>query len=166
MSQVDQLREQLYDSFKNRAILYWQIFDELRRELGAERAEEILKRAIYRRGAEKGKKLAAYGPRDLAGLRQAFLSGIPDDGQMFAPEVLRADAEALDIKFHRCPLREAWQEIGLPDAEVATLCRIAARIDNGTFESAGFNFRADTWQPGGEGCCLLHIRPGDAKHNG
>jgi hypothetical protein len=166
MPQADQLREQLYDSFKNRAILYWEIFEELRREVGDDRAEEILKRAIYRRGAEKGKKLAAYAPGDLAGLREAFLSGIPDDGLMFTPEVLRADAEALDIKFHRCPLREAWQESGLPDAEVATLCRIAARIDNGTFEAAGFNFWADTWQPGGEGCCLLHIRPGDTKSKG
>ena len=57
---------------------------------------------------------------------------------MFQPEVLRSDAESLDIKFHACPLREAWQESGLSDAEVATLCRIAARIDNGTFEAAGF----------------------------
>jgi hypothetical protein len=166
MPEVDQLREQLYDSFKNRALLYWQIFDELREEVGAQRAEEILKRAIYRRGAEKGKKLAAYGPGDLAGLRQAFLSGIPDDGRMFAPEVLRADTEGLDIKFHRCPLREAWQEAGLPDDEVASLCRTAARIDNGTFESAGFHFWADTWQPGGEGCCQLHIRPGKPEHQG
>lgn len=162
MSQADQLRGQLYESFKNRAVLYWLIFDELRQELGSERAEAILQRAIYRRGAEKGQQLASYGPRDLAGLRQAFLGGIPDEGRMFAPEVLRADADALDIKFHRCPLREAWQEIGLPDPEVATLCRIAARIDNGTFEAAGFNFTADTWQAGGEGCCCLHIRPGNA----
>ena len=28
------------------------------------------------------------------------------------------------------------------------------------FEAAGFEFFADTWQPGGEGCCYLHIRPG------
>ncbi len=66
----------------------------------------------------------------------------------------------LDIKFHDCPLRNAWREEGLPDEEIATLCRIAARIDNGTFEAAGFEFSADTWQPGEEGCCYLHIRPG------
>ena len=71
---------------------------------------------------------------------------------------MHSDAESLDIKFHACPLREAWQESGLSDDEVATLCRIAARIDNGTFEGAGFQFSADTWQSGGEGCCCLHIR--------
>jgi len=155
----ERLREQLYDSFKNRAMIYYLVFDELRQELGAARAEEIMKRATYRRGAQKGQKYAAYAPGDLPGLQQCFLGGIPDDGRMFAPEVLRSDAQGLDIKFQRCPLKEAWFEAGLPEAEVATLCRIAARIDNGTFESAGFSFSADTYQPGGEGCCYLHIRP-------
>ena len=155
------LRRQLYDSFKNRAMIYYSILDELRRELGAERAEAILGRAIYRRGEAKGKAdFARFAPRDLAGLKAAFLDGIPDERRMFQPEVLRNDTDAVDIKFHACPLREAWQEAGLPDEEVAILCRIAARIDNGTFEGAGFSFFADTWQPKTGGCCCLHIRPG------
>lgn len=158
---TDQLRRELYDSFKNRAMLYYLLYDELRKELGAERAEAIMVRAVYRRGADKGReKYARFGPDNLAGLKQAFIGGLPDEGRMFSPELLRDDAAGLDIKFHRCPLREAWQEAGLPETEVAALCRIAARIDNGTFEAAGFRFSADTWQPGGEGCCCLHIRPG------
>ncbi len=155
-----ELRRQLYDSFKNRAIIYHLIFDELRDRLGAETAEEILGAAIYKRGAQKGHKYAAFAPDDLQGLEKAFVGGIPDDGAMFRPEVIRSDPDELEIKFHACPLREAWQEMGLEDEEVATICRIAARIDNGTFESAGFEFSADTWQPGGDGCCYLHIRPG------
>ena len=155
------LRKQLYDSYKNRAILYYLIFEEMRTELGAAKAEEVLARAIYRRGVQKGRqKYAQYGPRDLAGLKEAFLGGIADEGKMFQPELLRDDPEGLDIKFHACPLRDAWQAMGLPDDEVATICRIAARVDNGTFEGAGFRFSADTWQPGGDGCCYLHIRPG------
>jgi hypothetical protein len=155
------LRRQLYESFKNRARIYYLIFDELRAELGAERAETVLKRAIYRRGQEIGTaKYGQFAPGNLDGLKRAFLDGIPDGGRMFQPEVLRSDAGAIDIKFHACPLREAWQESGLSEDDMATLCRIAARIDNGTFEGAGFHFSADTWQPGGEGCCLLHIRPG------
>ena len=82
---------------------------------------------------------------------------------MFAAEVTRDERDALDVKFHRCPLREAWQEYGLAEEEVATLCRIAARIDNGMFEAAGFHFTADTYQPGGEGCCWLRIRPGEPR---
>ena len=102
-------------------------------------------------------KYGQFTPGDLAGLKTAFLDGIPDGGRMFQPEVLQSDAELLDIKFHACPLRELWRESGLSDAEIAALCHIAARIDNGTFEGAGFQFSADTWQSGGEGCCRLHI---------
>lgn len=155
----EKLRAQLYDSFKNRAALYYLIFAELRQEVGAEKAEEIMKRAIYRRGVQKGEKYSQFAPADMAGLKDAFVGGIPDDGAMFQPEVLRCDAGGLDIKFHGCPLRDAWMEMGLPDGEIAAICRIAARIDNGTFEAAGFQFSADTWQPGSEGCCHLHIRP-------
>jgi hypothetical protein len=154
------LRKQLVESFKNRAILYYLIFDEMRSEVGAEKAEQIMTRAIYRRGVQKGEKYAPFAPDNLAGLRDAFVGGSPADGALFQPEVLRCEPDGLDVKFHGCPLRDAWLESGLPDEEVATLCRIAARVDNGTFESAGFDFSADTWQPGGEGCCYLHIRPG------
>jgi hypothetical protein len=155
------LRRQLYDSFKNRAMIYYAIYDELRNACGEQQAEEVLGQAIYRRGVEKGREcFAKFAPNDLAGLQMAFLDGIPDDGQMFKPEILRSDADGLDIKFHGCPLRDAWQKAGLPDDEVATLCRIAARIDNGTFEGAGFGFHADTWTPDDPGCCHLHIRPG------
>jgi hypothetical protein len=155
------LRRQLYDSYKNRARIYYLIYDELRGECGEERAADVLSRAIYRRGEEIGReKFARFAPHDLEGLKTAFLAGIPDEGRMFQPEVLRSDADGVDIKFHGCPLRDAWQEMDLPEEEVAAICRIAARIDNGTFEAAGFQFRAETWQPGGDGCCLLHIRPG------
>lgn len=165
MSQEAELRQQLYDSFKNRAILYWLIYDEMRQELGSERAEDILKRAIYRRGVQKGAKYAEYAPDNLQGLKQAFLGGLPDEGHMFKPNLIRENSGGLDIKFQGCPLRDAWLELGLADDEVATMCRIAARIDNGTFESASFEFSADTWQPGDEGCCFLHIRPGKATGN-
>ncbi|NQT36256.1 MAG: L-2-amino-thiazoline-4-carboxylic acid hydrolase [Planctomycetes bacterium] len=156
----EKFRQQLYDSFANRAHLYYLIFDEMRAELGEARAAEIMKRAIYKRGRQKGKKYAPFAPGDFEGLKEAFVGGIPDNGAMFSPEVLRCDAEGLDIKFKRCPLKEAWLESGLAEDEVAKICAIAATVDNGTFESAGFEFSADTFEPGGDGCCYLHIRPG------
>ena len=55
---------------------------------------------------------------------------------------------------------DAWQEAGLSDDEVVLMTHIAGRVDNGTFEGAGFRFHADTWRPGRRGCCHLHIRPG------
>jgi predicted ArsR family transcriptional regulator len=163
MSQ-ENLRQQLIQAFKNRAILYYLIFDELRQELGDQRAETILKRAILRRGQQIGQQFQEYGPDDLQGLCQAFLANIPDDGRLFEPRVVRCDAEGLDIQLENCPLKAAWEELGLDESERVTLCRIAGEIDKGTFEAAGFQFAPDTWQPGRTGCCHLHIRPGQS-HN-
>jgi hypothetical protein len=160
MADAERLRAELYAAFKNRALMYWHVFAELRRALGEPQATALLARAIEARGREIGRQFARYGPADLAGLRDAFVGGVPDGGRMFDPEVQRCDAEALDIKLRRCPLKDAWQEAGVPEVDVATLCRIAGRVDNGTFEAAGFEFSADTWRPGHDGCCHLHVRPG------
>ena len=154
------LREQLGASFKNRAILYYLIFDELRQEVGEQKAEAILKRAIFRRGTQIGQQFAQFGPDDLDGLRNAFLAIIPDEGRLFAPHVVDDDAGQLDIQLESCPLKAAWEELGLSEADRITMCRIAGEIDKGTFEAAGFQFEPDTWQPGRTGCCHLHIRPG------
>jgi hypothetical protein len=163
MSEEDRLRGELYAAFKNRALMYWHIFAELRRALGAPQAAGLLSRAIEARGREIGRQFARFGPANLAGLRDAFVGSVPDGGRMFAPRVERCDTDALDIALQRCPLKNAWQEAGVPEADIAALCRIAGRVDNGTFEAAGFEFSADTWQPGRDGCCHLHIRPGRGR---
>jgi hypothetical protein len=40
------LREALRAQIKNRAMMYYYIFDEIRREIGEEKTTEIMKRAI------------------------------------------------------------------------------------------------------------------------
>lgn len=154
------LREQLRGQLKNRAMLYYLFFDEIRKEVGEEKATAIMKRAIYRRGEEVGKRFATHCPSDMDGLRDAFLQSIPGDEEFFAPEVERCEGAGLDIKMHRCPLLEAWQEAGIPEDDIAKIAAIAGFIDNGTFEGAGFEIHSETWEPGQEGCCHLHIRPG------
>ena len=72
------LRQQLYAAYKNRGMMYYHIFQELRQEVGDEKAAEIMKRGIYIRGLEIGKKYAKYGPTDLEGLKDAFLTGSAD----------------------------------------------------------------------------------------
>jgi hypothetical protein len=157
----EKLREELYASFKNRAMIYYNMYETLSAELGKEKAAELMQDAIYKRGVEQSKALAGLDTKDVKALMKKFLSIIPDDGKMFGPEVQKAEKDAVDIKFHRCPLKECWLDAGIPEAEVAELCRIAARVDNGLFEGAGFNFHAETWEPGRDGCCHLHLRPGD-----
>ena len=159
----DRTRAELYASFANRAMLYHHIHEAAKAKLGAEAAAEMLKSAIYARGLEIGRRFAEHGPADMKGVHDAFLAFLPDGGRMFQPEVRRCDAGGVDIKFHACPLKQAWQEAGLSGEQIATLCHIAGRVDDGTFAAAGFAFSADTWKPGEEGCCHLHIRPGPPR---
>lgn len=156
----EQLRQELYASFKNRAMIYNTLYRTLSAEFGKEKAADLMKAAIYARGQEQSAVLQGLDKHDVKGLMEKFLAIIPDGGQMFGPEILACSEDAVDIKFHRCPLKEAWLEAGLPESEVAELCRIAARVDNGLFEGAGFAFHAETWEPGRDGCCHLHLRPG------
>jgi hypothetical protein len=160
MSEVERLRAELKNAMKARALIYAAVYDELEAELGAARAEALLKRAIRKRGLAIGRQFARFGPADIDGLRAAFMAFIPDGGRPFAPEVKRCDAGGLDIKFHACPLKEAWLEAGMDAEKVAKMCAIAGVVDDGTFEAAGFEFHADTWRPGDDGCCFLHVRPG------
>jgi L-2-amino-thiazoline-4-carboxylic acid hydrolase-like protein len=153
------LREELVAAFKNRAILYYTIFDELRQEVGEQKATAILKRAIYRRGEQIGQQFRQFAPDDFAGLKAAFMEGIPDQGRLFAPNVIRCETDGLDIQLESCPLKQIWEELGLEEHDRTIMCEIAGEIDKGTFEGAGFAFEPDTWQPGRSGCCHLHIRP-------
>ncbi|MCU0983791.1 MAG: L-2-amino-thiazoline-4-carboxylic acid hydrolase [Acetobacteraceae bacterium] len=154
------LKRQLKAQMANRAMIYLEAYEALSSEVGAEQAEAILARAIYNRGRSVGDAFKRFAPDDLAGLRDAFIGGLPGGTEFFKPEVRRCDAEKLEIKFHDCPLKAAWLEAGVPEGKLAALCRIAGIIDNGTFEAAGFTIENRTWAPGEIGCCNLHITPG------
>jgi hypothetical protein len=142
-------------------MIYYNMYKTLSVELGKEKAAALMMDAIYKRGVEQSQAFAGLDNKDVKALMEKFLSIIPDDGTMFGPEILNVQDDAVDIKFHRCPLKECWLEAGIPETEVAELCKIAARVDNGLFEGAGFKFHAETWEPGRDGCCHLHLRPGD-----
>lgn len=161
MSTEQELRQMLKGAIHLRARMYYYIFDELRKEIGEEKATEYMKRGIRRGGLDMGKQFAEYAPDDIDGLKAAFLNWVPDKGAMFAPEVLGCDHDhGLEIQFHACPLLEAYREMGLPDDEMEKILAIAAAIDHGIFGGAGFDFESTTWKPGRPGCCRLHVKPG------
>jgi hypothetical protein len=154
------LIEQLRNAMKSRALVYVAMYEEIAAEFGADKAREICKRAIYKRGEAIAGIFAPHAPGDLAGLKETFLNFIPQGAHLFAPEVVQCTAGELEIQFHRCPLKEAWQEAGYDGAALENLCDIAGVVDYGTFEKAGFALRSETWKAGREGCCRLHITPG------
>ncbi len=159
----EEMRENLVNAIKARAQFYYAFYKEFSAEIGPGKTREIMKRAVYRRGLEIGKRFQAFAPSDMDGLKDAFLGFIPDPEITFNPRVESCSAAGIDIELTTCPLKDAWRQAGATDEEVVIMTDIAGAVDKGTFEGAGFSFEPDTWKPGRRGCCRLHIRPGEQR---
>ncbi len=154
----DRLTRELDSSHKHRALLYWAIYQEMSRELGAARAETILTRAIEHRGQAAGAQLFGKLVTPTAiQVAETFLAVSPAGGRLWPHDVERHQGGAVTIRVRRCPLKEAWTEAGLGEDALVTMCRIAGRFDNGCFGESGVAFRATTWRPGHDGCCVLEL---------
>lgn len=152
------LREELYAANENRAIVLKMIFDEMVAEFGMDKAKEVMKRAIYKRGEKIGENFKQFAHGDFKGLCDAFIGGIPDNSTMFAPTVTKCDEEGLDIEFDNCPLKNAWRKMGMSEKECADMCEVAGIVDYGTFEGAGFHFEMTALPEGSLEKCYLKIR--------
>jgi hypothetical protein len=156
----DELEEELRAANANRAILYYLIFDELRKAHGEAEATKVMSAAIYRRGQEMAAPIKQFAPDRIKALGEYHVAHSAGGGRIFNPEVKRLDDTGFEVLNTTCPLKEAWQAYGLPEAEVAKMCEIGSAIDYGKFEGAGFRFECETWKPGKRGCCTLKAYPG------
>ncbi|WP_378944639.1 L-2-amino-thiazoline-4-carboxylic acid hydrolase [Mesorhizobium sp. ANAO-SY3R2] len=162
-ARAERLAAELDAAFRNRADLYRLMLDELAAEFGDQKAEEIMVRAIEKRGREVAEvAFAGFGPNDARAIGEAFLAVSPDGGRMYPTDVERSDSH-IAFKVKRCPLKDAWTEAGVGDERLATLCRIAGAFDRGLFEAMGIRFENVTWTPGhGPGCCHICLTDRDA----
>lgn len=154
---AEQLHRAVAEANRSRAILYVSVLRALEGRVGRTEAIVILREAIRDWGGHLGEALKTHAPGGFDGLRRDFAFP-PDDGRMFSPVVAACGESGLDVQFMTCPLKEAWQDAGLPEDEVALLCSIASEADVGTLERAGFAVAIETWKPGRDGCCRLRIR--------
>jgi hypothetical protein len=156
-SRAERLAGELEAAFRNRGDLYRLMLEELTGELGAERAEAVLVRAIERRGREvAAAAFAGLGPRDARRIGEAFLAASPDGERMYPVDVERR-ADGIVFQVRRCPLKDAWVAAGVGGEDLARLCRIAGAFDRGLFEATGVRFANRTWTPGCEGCCRIDL---------
>ena len=131
----------LSKELKNRAQIYVHIYFELSKEIGQERAVAILKRALYARGREKGLQLSArIGAPNLHELAVAFMEG-QADMDAFGHEIVQEHSDYVLLRLNRCPLVDAWREMGLSPDEQKILCDIAYQVDFGKFETAGYHLQ-------------------------
>ncbi len=90
VSRAETLSRELDAAFRNRADLYRLFYDELVREVGAERAEAIMIRVVEKRGQEvAATAFADFGPADARKIGEAFLAISPDGGRMYPTDVER-----------------------------------------------------------------------------
>jgi predicted ArsR family transcriptional regulator len=138
---LEESRAETRAAFENRAIVYFHMYNELKNELGAEQAAEVMSRAIRRRGtqiAEAYREAAEAG--DLEEVGRIFCETSAAQGELFRPDVKELSEDRIVLSMEACPLCDAWESLGLAEDEVDTLCEIAAAVDAGTFEGAGLEF--------------------------
>ncbi|MHB9002640.1 MAG: L-2-amino-thiazoline-4-carboxylic acid hydrolase [Coriobacteriia bacterium] len=154
-------RNETRAAFENRALMYSAMLDTLESELGLGRATELMKRAIYQRGIEVGRRYAdAVAVGDLSGVADLFVSGSPCEGSLFEPSVAEDPRDGrVVLQMTACPLVDAWRDAGYPPERVDLLCEIAAAVDYGTFEGAGLDLEFLERLPS-EGCrsCRLELK--------
>jgi hypothetical protein len=156
---AETLRNELADAFHNRAHLYRLLLDVLGERHGPVEAEAVLAEVCERRGREVAPILFSGVAIEPEAIARRFLSVSPDGGDLYPHETLKA-GDAFTIRVHACPLKQAWQDAGLPPGQVARLCRIAGAFDRGLFEAAGLGFANSTWSDArGGGCCHITLKP-------
>ena len=147
----------LINELKNRAKIYLHMYRELSKELGKDRAADILKRAIYARGKEKGIQLAGkIGKPDLHKLALAFIEG-KGDMDAFGHEIVQEQPDFILLRLNRCPLIEGWEEANLSPDGKKILCDIAYQVDFGKFEGAGYRLSFDCRIADGCKSCDLKV---------
>lgn len=137
---LEKSRAETRAAFENRAMMYAYLYDELEDELGQTRAIDLMKRAIFRRGLDVGRRYrSAAEAGDLDEVARLFVEGSPCDGALFEPglEEESDDGERIVLRMTECPLKDAWRNAGYDEERVDLLCAIAAAVDEGTFEGAG-----------------------------
>lgn len=166
-ARLAQARAETRAAFANRALMYAYFYDEFAAEVGEERATELMKRAIRRRGVEIGRAYAeAADAGDLEQVARIFVESSPSEGALFEPGV-EATAQGGEVVLHMtaCPLADAWREAGYSPEAVERLCDIAAEVDYGTFEGAGLELEFLERQAcvGGERCLLRLSVPAEGS---
>ncbi len=146
-ARAERLASELESAFRNRADLYRLMLEELTAELGAERAEAVMVRALARRRREGGAAaIDRHGTQNARGLGAAILAVSPDGGRMYPVDVERR-ADGIAFQVRRCPLKDAWVAAGVGGEDLARLCRIAGAFDRGLFEATGVRIATKNWTP-------------------
>jgi len=154
----DKSTDALVSAIKTRAMAYFGIFDAMSEEVGAEKAEKIMSKAIYKRGQAGSKRYSVESKNgDFKALAKDFMEGGTSSLFVFGHEIVEADKDHAVFRLNRCELVNGWKEGGLNDAQVEKMCDMAYSVDFGKFEELGYNLEFSKRISAGDECCELLI---------
>ena len=119
--------EAVRSAIKDRATYLFFLLKGMEEAAGPEEAERLASRAIYQYGQTKGQRMGSLDtPADFIAHQLR-----PGRQEIFDKEAIEAREARGEIRFHYCPLVNAWKRLGATSEELARLCDIAMQGDHG-----------------------------------
>jgi predicted ArsR family transcriptional regulator len=132
----EEAKKQIFEAHKLRAIMYYYIYDEIEKEYGEDIAQQIFKKATYRRGKDLQKGYEQFlKDTNFQVLAEYFCASSPSEGDIFHPHIEKIENDRAVLTMSSCPLVAAWKELGLSEEKIKILCDVSSHVDFGTFES-------------------------------
>jgi hypothetical protein len=146
----DETTEAVRSAIEDRAMYLYFLLKEMHAANG-DQAEAMARRAIFRYGQIKAQSMPPLrSPVDFVRHQMR-----PGRQGIFDKEVTQETAERSEIRFHYCPLVQAWRRLGATAEELVQLCDIAMQGDHGMVSGTPFELRVESSIARGDECCRL-----------
>jgi hypothetical protein len=141
---------------KTRAKAYYYLYEEMVKQFGEQKADEVFSKAMYNLGIDKANSFIPESKNSSEILASEF---VKDElgKSVFSQSILKGSESSAVIEMKSCPLVAAWKEMKLSDAKIKKLCDLAHQIDFGTVEGAGHNLNFPSRIACGDETCVLEI---------
>ena len=142
-----------------RAAFYYEIFCQLRKEFGEEKALDVLGKTCRSLGLKKAR---LYRPNLSDHSAQGFCTYFCTHGSVnnkifeMKSDCSLDDSSAIAY-LCRCPLVEGWKKLGVDDEDIKKLCDAAMEFDYGTLEGLSLDGEFETLISRGDEACKLVV---------
>lgn len=138
-------------AIEDRAMYLYFLLKEMEAALGLEEAERLASQAVYRYGQTKGQRM---GPLDTPADFIAHQMR-PGRQEILEKEAIEAGETRGEIRFHYCPLVQAWKRLGATSEELSRLCDIAMQGDHGMLSHTSMKLELPHSIARGDAYCQL-----------
>jgi|YelNatPaOPRAMG01_1025707.scaffolds.fasta_scaffold87045_2 predicted ArsR family transcriptional regulator len=150
---ADETTQAVRSAIEDRAAYLYFLFKEMEAAYGRQAAVELAGRAIFRYGQAKASAMPPMGaPVDFVRHQMR-----PGRREIFDKEVAEEAPSRSEVRFHHCPLVQAWKRLGATREELGLLCDIAMQGDFGMVSGCPFTLRIAGSIAKGDACCRLVV---------